>query len=55
MAQDKKKAAGGGADASAKRAAELAQAGALDEALVEYTKAIEASSKEARLYNQRGG
>ena len=53
FAQEKKKAAAGGG--SAARAAELAQAGALDEALVEYAKAIEASPKQAVLYNQRGG
>jgi hypothetical protein len=55
FAQDKKKAGGGGADAAAKRAAELAAAGALDEALVEYNKAVEAAPKQARLYNERGG
>ncbi len=54
-AQKKKKGGGGdGAQAHAEKAIELAQKGAYEEAITECTLAIEASSKEFWLYNNRG-
>ncbi len=52
LAQNKK-AAGGGAE-HANKAVKLAQAGAYDEAIAEFTRAIQLSPEDARIYNDRG-
>jgi tetratricopeptide (TPR) repeat protein len=52
QAQTKKPA--GGAAEHANKAVKLAQAGAYDEAIAEFSRAIELSPKDARIYNDRG-
>src|SRR3954468_638033 len=44
-----------GATGHAKKAVELSQQGAFDQAIQEFTLAIEASPKDVRLYRDRGG
>ena len=51
-AQNKK--SGGGATEHANKAVKLAQAGSYDEAIAEFTKAIQLSPNDARIYNDRG-
>jgi tetratricopeptide (TPR) repeat protein len=52
QAQNKK--SGGGATEHANKGVKLVQAGSFDEAIAEFTKAIELSPKDARIYNDRG-
>jgi tetratricopeptide (TPR) repeat protein len=52
QAQNKK--SGGGAAEHANKAVKLAQAGSYDEAIAEFTKAIQLSPNDARIYNDRG-
>jgi tetratricopeptide (TPR) repeat protein len=52
QAQNKK--SGGGAVEHASKAVKLAQAGSFDEAIAEFTKAIQLSPDDARIYNDRG-
>ena len=52
QAQTKKSA--GGAVEHANKAVKLVQAGSYDEAIAEFTKAIQLSPKDARIYNDRG-
>ena len=52
QAQNKK--SGGGAAEHANKGVKLAQAGAYEEAIAEFTKAIQLSPNDARIYNDRG-
>lgn len=52
QAQNKK--SGGGAAEHANKAVRLVQAGSYDEAIAEFTKAIQLSPKDARIYHDRG-
>jgi len=54
QAQNKKPAGGAGGVEHANKAVKLAQAGSYDEAIAEFTKAIQLSPNDARIYNDRG-
>src|SRR6266508_1211848 len=54
MAQAQRKKSASGVAEHANKAVELAQGGAYEEAIAEFTKAIELSPTDARLYNDRG-
>jgi tetratricopeptide (TPR) repeat protein len=54
MGQAQTKKSGGGAVEHANKAVKLAQAGSYDEAIAEFTKAIQLSPNDARIYNDRG-
>jgi len=54
MAQAQRKKSASGVAEHANKAVELAQGGAYEEAIAEFTKAIELSPKDPRLYNDRG-
>src|SRR5215203_1941305 len=54
-AQTKKAGPGGAAEAHANKGVQLAQQGALDAAIAEFTEAIKISPKDGRLYRDRGG
>src|SRR6266542_1697858 len=54
MGQAQRKKSGGSAAEHANKGVELAQGGAYDEAIAEFTKAIQLNPKDARIYNDRG-
>ena len=54
QAQTKKSGGGGGAVEHANKGVKLAQTGAYEEAIVEFTTAIKISPNDARIYNDRG-
>jgi tetratricopeptide (TPR) repeat protein len=54
MGQAQTKKPAGGATEHANKGVKLAQAGAYDEAIAEFTRAIQLSPKDARIYNDRG-
>jgi tetratricopeptide (TPR) repeat protein len=54
MAQSQRKKSAGGAAEHANKGVELAQSGAYEEAIAEFSRALELSPKDPRLYNDRG-